>query len=237
LARNIYGSPKITIELNAEGILCGKNRVARLMKENEIKSKVKKKYKVTTDSKHKNPVAENLLKRNFAAEKPDEKWVSDITYLWTGEGWFYLCVIIDLFSRQVVGWSVSKRMSSSLLINAFDKAYKKRKPSSGLIFHSDRGSQYASKAFRKVLKSKGLVQSMSRKGDCWDNAVAESFFSVFKKELIFGNQYISRAKLKSCIFEYIEIFYNRFRRHSYLEYLSPADFERDFDRLREKELA
>lgn len=224
-SKRTYGSPKITAELIKLGINAGTNRVARLMRENGIRSKIKRKFRNTTDSNHKLPVAENILNRDFHADKPNQKWVSDITYVWTRSGWLYLCTIIDLYSRKVVGWSMDDNMESSLVINAFNMAEVNRNPKPGLIFHSDRGSQYASKEFRKILKKKEFIQSMSRKGNCWDNSVAESFFHSLKTEELYFNNFYSKNQAKSCIFEYIELNYNRKRSHSYLGYLSPHQFE------------
>jgi putative transposase len=179
-SRRAYGSPRITEDLQANGTKCGENRVARLMKINGIVGKVKKKFKATTNSKHNLPVAENLLKQNFAAQKPNTVWVSDITYIWTLEGWLYLAVILDLYSRQVVGWAMSDRLTSGFVVKALYQAIVRRCPPSGCILHSDRGVQYASAVFRYVLNSHGFIQSMSRKGNCYDNAVAESFFHTLK---------------------------------------------------------
>ena len=179
-SRRAYGSPRITKDLQATGTKCSENRVARLMRNNGIVGKAKKKFKATTNSKHNLPVAENLLKQNFAAQKPNTVWVSDITYIWTLEGWLYLAVILDLYSRQVVGWAMSDRLTSDFVIKALYQAIGRRNPGSCCIFHSDRGVQYASAGFRDVLNSHGFIQSMSRKGNCYDNAVAESFFPYLK---------------------------------------------------------
>lgn len=224
-SKQTYGSPRIIAELKKQGLEVGHNRVSRLMRENEIKAKMKRRFKNTTDSEHKLPVSENILNRNFKANKPNEKWVSDITYIWTMAGWLYLCTIIDLYSRKVVGWSMNDNMETSLIINALEMACINRNPESGLIFHSDRGSQYASYQFREVLEKKGFIQSMSRKGNCWDNAVAESFFHSLKTEELYFNKFNEKYQAKSCIFEYIELNYNRKRSHSYLGYLSPYQFE------------
>jgi len=223
-----YGSPRITEDLREEGIKCSKNRVSRLMKEQNLVAKAKKKHVVTTNSKHDNPVAPNLLNRQFKQEKPDTVYCSDLTYIWTKEGWLYLCVIIDLFSRRIVGWSMDKTMDSSMFVRALDMAYLKRTPISGLIFHSDRGSQFCSLVFRNALKNYGMQQSMSRKGNCWDNSVAESFFHTLKVEEVYGKTYETREEAKSCLFEYIEVFYNRQRRHSTLKLLSPVAFEEKY---------
>ncbi|NIP55503.1 MAG: IS3 family transposase, partial [Phycisphaerae bacterium] len=188
--------------------------------------KVRRKYRVTTDSKHHFPVAPNLLERNFTAAVPDKVWVSDITYLATRTGWLYLTVIIDLFSRMVVGWALSSSLSHEMVVTALKRAIKNRRPGDGLIFHSDRGVQYACTDFRKELQKHHIVQSMSRKGDCWDNAVAESFFGIMKTELVYHEQYAGHQDTLHSIFEYIEAFYNRERRHSTLGYLCPVEYEK-----------
>ena len=221
-----YGSPKITQELQDRGRRVSKNRVARRMRQAGIRSKVRRKYRVTTDSKHHFPVAPNLLERNFTTKAPDKVWVSDITYLATRTGWLYLTVIIDLFSRIVVGWALSSSLSHEMVVTALKRAIRKRSPGKGLVFHSDRGVQYACTDFKKELCSHGFVQSMSRKGNCWDNAVAESFFAIMKTELVYHEQYEGRQDTLHSIFEYIEVFYNRQRRHSTLGYLCPAEYEK-----------
>ena len=221
-----YGSPKITQELQDRGYRVSKNRVARRMRDAGLRSKVRRKYRVTTDSKHHFPVAPNLLERNFTAEAPDKVWVSDITYLATRSGWLYLTVIIDLFSRMVVGWALSSSLSHEMAVTALKRAIKRRRPGDGLIFHSDRGVQYACTDFRKELGKHRFVQSMSRKGDCWDNAVAESFFGIMKTELVYHEQYKGHQDTLHSIFEYIEAFYNRERRHSTLGYLCPVEYEK-----------
>jgi transposase InsO family protein len=195
------------------------------MKLADVAAKQKKKFKVTTDSKHNLPVAPNLLNRQFEVKEPDKVYVSDITYIWTHEGWLYLAVVIDLFSRQVVGWSMNKRMTSKLIMDALQMAIWRRSPSLGLVFHSDRGSQYCSNNFQKMLKTHGMVSSMSRKGNCWDNAVAESFFGSLKTERIFFANYSTRENARRDVVDYIEMFYNSNRRHSYLGYVSPKEFE------------
>ncbi|MEK7836440.1 MAG: IS3 family transposase, partial [candidate division NC10 bacterium] len=184
-----YGSPRITEDLQAQGTKCSKNRVARLMKVHGIVAKAVKKFKATTDSKHNLPVAENLLKQNFAASKPNTVWVSDITYVWTSEGWLYLAMILDLYSRQIVGWAMSDRLTSDFVIKALYQAIGRRRPAFGCILHSDRGVQYASFDFRAVLEGYGFIQSMSRKGNCYDNAVAESFFHTLKIEHVYDYRY------------------------------------------------
>lgn len=220
-----YGSPRITEDLQANGTKCSENRVARLMRVNGIVAKTVKKFKTTTDSKHNLPIAENLLKQNFVTEKPNTVWVSDITYIWTLEGWLYLAVILDLYSRRVVGWAMSDRQTSDFVVKALYQAIGRRRLPSGCIFHSDRGVQYASADFRDVLNSHGFIQSMSRKGNCYDNAVAESFFHTLKIEHVYDYRYEKRADARQSIFKYIEMFYNRTRRHSTLGYKSPVSFE------------
>jgi transposase InsO family protein len=224
-SRGIYGSPRIFDDLREEGFQCGKNRVARLMRRNGIVSKVKRKFKVTTTSRHTLPVADNLVARQFSVAAPNRVWVSDITYLWTAEGWLYLTVILDLYSRSVVGWSMSDRLTTDLALKALGHALLRRRPAAGLLFHSDRGSQYASEEFRRMLRRHGIVQSMSRAGDCYDNAVAESFFHTLKTEHVYFERYQTRSEARQSIFDYIEVFYNRQRRHSALGSVSPVAFE------------
>jgi transposase InsO family protein len=191
-----------------------------------VAARQKKKFKATTDSKHNLPAAPNLLERNFEASEPDRVYCSDITYIWTAEGWLYLSVILDLFSRQVVGWSMNNRITKKLVLDALHMAMWHRCPGVGLVFHSDRGSQYCSKDFQKALKGYGMLSSMSRKGDCWDNSVAESFFGSLKTERVFDSKYSTREEGRRDIVDYIEMFYNSKRRHSYLGYLSPKEFEK-----------
>ena len=226
MSRYTYGSPRITIELREQGDTCSKNRVARIMRENDIKAKTARKFKVTTNSKHNMPISENLLNQNFSVSTPDRVWVSDITYIRTLEGWLYLSIILDLYSRKIIGWSVSDRITKKVVTDALLKAIWNRKPSKGLIVHSDQGSQYASIEFRNIIKRFGFKQSMSGKGNCYDNAVAESFFHTIKTECVYSEVYNSKAEAKSAIFDYIEIFYNRQRRHSTIGYMSPVDFEK-----------
>ena len=221
-----YGSPKITQELQDRGFRVNKSRVARRMRLAGLRSKVRRKYRVTTDSKHHFPVAPNRLERNFTTDAPDKAWVSDITYLATRTGWLYLTVIIDLFSRLVVGWALSSSLSHEMVVTALKRAIRSRRPGKGVVFHSDRGVQYACNDFRKELDHHGFVQSMSRKGNCWDNAVAESFFGVMKTELVYHERYEGHQDTLHSIFEYIEVFYNRQRRHSTLGYLCPAEYEK-----------
>ena len=190
-----------------------------------VEAKQKKKFKVTTDSKHNLPIAPNLLDRQFEVQEQDRVYVGDITYIWTQEGWLYLAVVIDLFSRQVVGWSLSNRMTKKLTMDALRMAIWRRRPALGLIFHSDRGSQYCSNDYQDLLEAHGVISSMSRKGNCWDNAVVESFFGSLKTERVFFSNYVNREEAKGDVVDYIEMFYNSHRRHSYLGYVSPKEFE------------
>lgn len=220
------GSPKITEELHDNGFSVSKNRVARRMKAAGLRSIVRRKFRATTDSKHSHPIADNLLQRDFSANAPNTIWVSDITYVATQRGWLYLTVIIDLFSRMVVGWALSSSLSHEMVVTALKRAIRNRHPGEGLIFHSDRGVQYACRDFRKELDKHGFIQSMSRKGDCWDNAVAESFFSIIKSELIHHERFMGPQDTLAAIFEYIEVYYNRKRKHSTVGYQTPDQFER-----------
>ena len=224
-SKNSFGSPRMTDKLKSEGESINHKKVSRLMRENRLNFKKKKKYKVTTESNHKKPVAPNILNRDFHAEIPNHKWVSDITYIQTAEGWLYLCVILDLYSRKVVGWAVSSRIDSDLILKAFWAAVILRNPPKGLIFHSDRGVQYCSDRFRNALKSRGMVQSMSRKGNCWDNACSESFFKSIKTEWLYDEKFRSRQEARNMVFEYIEVFYNRYRTHSVIGYMAPDEYE------------
>jgi transposase InsO family protein len=224
-SRKRYGSPKIHKELEKMGERCSRKRVFRIMRENGIYVHHRRKFKATTDSGHIHPVAPNILNRKINVEKPDKIWVSDITYVQTLEGWLYLCIILDLFSRRIVGWSMKSRLSSELATSALLMAISHRDPHEGLIFHSDRGVQYASAIFRKMLYENKMIQSMSRKGDCWDNACAENFFSLLKTEEVYMHRYRTREQARISIFDYIEVFYNRQRSHSFLDYLSPDEYE------------
>jgi putative transposase len=228
-AQGRYGSPRIHAELVARGTTCCVNMVARVMREAGIAAKTKRKFRQTTDSSHALPVAENLLDRQFDPEEPSASWVADITYIPTREGWLYLAVVEDLFSRMVVGWSMSETMTSRLVVDALEMALARRlkgSSPSGLLAHSDRGSQYASEHYQRRLREERITCSMSRRGDCWDNAPMESFFASLKKELVHHEDYATRAQAKASIFEYIEAFYNRVRRHSSLGYVAPAEYER-----------
>lgn len=221
-----YGSPRIYRELKRRGRNHGKKRIARLMRKDGLRAKTKRKFKMTTDSKHNLPVAPNLLNREFTPQEPNQVWASDITYIWTTEGWLYLAVVMDLFSRAILGWSMSERMTRSLVIDAFIMAVKRYHPPPGLLHHSDRGSQYASADYQVVLKQYGAICSMSRKGNCWDNAPVESFFSTLKKEHVFHCDYRYRTQARQSIFAYIEQFYNRKRIHSAIGYKTPSEMEK-----------
>jgi len=224
-SRRTYGSRRIYAELRKRGIRCNVNRIARLMKQHGIVAIQHRKYRPTTDSKHGFPVAPNRLGRNFEAEQRNRIWVADITYIPTDEGWLYLATELDLYSHRIVGWSLSSRLCRQLALDALNLAVGLRRPGTGLIHHSDRGVQYACGDFQKLLKRHGMFPSMSRKGDPYDNAVAESFFRTLKVELIYLQRFRTRAEAKAAIVEYIELFYNRRRRHSSLDYLSPAEYE------------
>lgn len=220
-----YGSPRITAQLHEEGYRVSRARVARHMSANNIRAAYKRKFKVTTDSNHPYPIAPNRLERQFRAEGPGRVWVSDITYIPTQAGWLYLTVILDLYNRMVVGWAMSNGMSSrETTIAALKHAWVRFHPPANLIFHSDRGVQYACNDFKELLAQYKMRQSMSAKGDCWDNAVAESFFGTLKKEEVYRGKYKDRSQARQAIFSYIEIFYNRIRKHSYLGYKSPMQF-------------
>jgi len=220
-----YGSPRVHKALVAEGHRVGRRRVVRLMRERGLVARPKPRFVATTDSRHELPLAPNLLKRRFNVSKPNTVWATDITYLATAAGWLYLAVIIDLFSRRVVGWSTSDSLERTLCVDALQAALYERRPGPGLIHHSDRGAQYASADYRELLQRNGIICSMSRRANCWDNAVAESFFSTLKTELVAGRIYASREQARLAVFEYIECFYNRKRLHSSIGYCSPADYE------------
>jgi transposase InsO family protein len=224
-----YGSPRVHRELVANGVVVSKHRIARLMRENGLRGRRAAKFKHTTDSNHAMPIAPNTLARDFTADAPNEAWVTDITYIPTREGWLYLAAILDLYSRRVVGWSMSERITRQLTLDALAMAIVARTPEAGLLHHSDRGSQYASADYQAALDAAGIECSMSRKGDCWDNAVAESFFATLKTELVHDADWITRAEARSAIFEYLEVFYNRQRRHSSIGYVSPEEFEMRYE--------
>jgi transposase InsO family protein len=220
-----YGSPRITAELRDEGFSCSRNRVARLMKRQGITAKIRRRFRVITNSNHKLPVSENLVEMQFKPDRANSLWTSDITYIRTREGWLYLAVVLDLWSRSVIGWRADRNMDENLVIKPIEKAIRDRQPGGELILHSDRGSQYASQRLRQILRENNITQSMSSKGNCYDNAPTESFFSTLKRELIYRESYRTREEAKQKLFEYIEVFYNRQRRHSTLGYLSPMQFE------------
>jgi putative transposase len=223
--RKNYGTRRIKDVLKKEKTIVSRRRIGRLMQEENLEVQTKRKFKVTTDSNHNKPIAPNLLEREFTVATPNTVYVGDITYIPTREGWLYLAVVVDLFSRAVVGWAMGSRMTADLVNDAMLMAIWKRKPAKGLIFHSDRGSQYASDDYRKILKTYGVVASMSRKGDCWDNAVAESFFHTLKIELVHHFDFEIREEARATIFEYIEVFYNRQRLHSSNGYEAPLVYE------------
>jgi putative transposase len=236
--KGAYGSPRMVREIRGRGFPASKARVERLMRENGIRARHKRRYKATTDSRHGLPVAPNRLDRNFTPIAPNQVWTADLTYIWTTEGWLYLAVVLDLFNREVVGWSLKPRMTADVAIDALTMAWFRRKPGPGLVHHSDRGSLYASHAFPARLKAYGMICSMSRKGNCWDNAPTESFFNSFKNERVHGTRYASRDEAIADAFDYIEPFYNRRRRHSTLGYASPQDFLANWIRSQhENELA
>jgi transposase InsO family protein len=220
-----YGSPRIHAELQARGVACSVNTVAKLMHDNNVRAKTARKFKNTTDSNHPLPVADNLLDRQFDPHGPNQRWLADITYIPTREGWLYLAAIEDLYSRRVVGWSMADHMESRLVVDALEMAVARRLPTEGLLAHSDRGSQYASAHYQQLLGKHGIACSMSSVGQCWDNAPMESFFASLKKELVHHEDYQTKAEARGSIFEYIEAFYNPKRRHSYLGYVSPAEYE------------
>lgn len=224
-SRRTYGSPRVHAALKTRGETCGVNRVAALMRRAGIRSKMTRKFRRTTNSRHDHPIAANLLAQDFSTSTPNEVWASDITYIWTDEGWLYLASTMDLFSRMIVGWSMDSTMPASLVVDALNMAIDRRSPPAGMIHHSDRGVQYAAHAFQGVLDQHGIVCSMSGKGNCYDNAVKESFFHTLKTELCDHERYRTREQARASIFEYIEAFYNRQRIHSTLGYLSPFDFE------------
>lgn len=221
-----YGSPRIYRKLRQQGYNCSKKRVERIMREVGLKSIHNKKYKVTTDSGHSLPVSRNIIEQNFNTTRPDQLWVTDITYIPTREGWLYLSAVMDVHTRKIIGWAMDKLMTKDFTIKALKMALKTRRPSTSLIHHSDRGSQYASHEYQEILQHYGIESSMSRKGNCWDNAVVESFFKTLKVELIHRNTYKNRRQAAQDIFEYIEIFYNRERLHSAIGYTTPESFEK-----------
>ncbi len=224
-SRQLYGSPKVTQKLYQQGVNVSERTVTRIMHEQRWRSRTVKKYKATTNSKHNLPVHENVLNQEFTACKPNEKWVTDITYIPTAEGWLYLASVMDLYSRKIVGWHMSDRMTKELVLQALQQAHGRQQPEGEVLHHSDRGSQYASHDYQKQLQIYSMKGSMSRKGNCYDNACIESFHSIIKKELIYLNKYQTREEAQKSIFEYIEVFYNNQRIHSSIQYLTPDDFE------------
>jgi putative transposase len=227
-SRGMYGSPKITKKLHKNDIRVSERTVQRIMRVEGIKSKTARKFKVTTDSSHKNPIYPNLLEQNFTTDAPGKVWVADITYIWTKEGFLYLASVMDLYSRKIIGFEISNRMKKELVITALDRAMKHQPPQKGLIHHSDRGSQYASLDYTDKLKKAEIEISMSGKGNCYDNACIESFHSIIKKELIYQKTYKTRAEAKKEVFEYITCFYNPERIHSTIGYQSPIEFEKAY---------
>jgi putative transposase len=226
LSNETYGSPRMTRELQDEGLPVGRRRTARLMRENGLKARQTRRFKRTTNSHHALPVAPNLLDQDFSAERPNQKWCADISYLWTREGWLYLAVVLDLFARRVVGWAVSDRLHKELALEALRKALAIRQPGEGLTHHSDRGSQYCAIEYQAELKKHGIQISMSGKGNCYDNSVVETFFKTLKSEMVWRTVFQTRAEAKGAISRYIDGFYNPIRRHSTLDYVSPVQFER-----------
>jgi len=225
LSRKTYGYPRVYAQLRKDGIECNKKRIIRLMRQEGLQGQRKRRKAFTTDSKHSYPVAKNLLNREFEAQRPNEKWVADITYIPTEEGWLYLAGVLDLYSRRIVGWEMSGKIDAKLVEKALRMALYQRQPDHGLLHHSDRGSQYASDPIQRILSANHIQVSMSGKGDCYDNAVMESFFSTLKNEWVHHQRYQSRRQARTDIFDYIEGFYNTVRLHSTLGYLSPAEFE------------
>jgi putative transposase len=226
LSSGTYGSPRMTRELQDQGLRVGRRRTARLMRENGLRARQPRRFRRTTDSLHTFPVAPNLLDQDFSAQRPDEKWGADLSYIWTQEGWLYLAVVIDLYARRVVGWAVSDRLHKELALAALRRALAVRRPATGLIHHSDRGSQFCSLAYQAELRRHGLLISMSGKGNCYDNAMVETFFKTLKSELVWRTRFQTRGEAQEALARYIDGFYNPTRRHSALNFVSPAQFER-----------
>jgi putative transposase len=224
-SRKLYGSPRVHAALRADGVRCSRKRVARLMSAKGLTPRIKKHKTRTTDSQHDNPVAPNKLNREFEAAAPNHKWAGDITGIWTSEGWLYLAVLLDLYSRRVIGWAMGAQRDGRLVEEALNMALLKRRPAPGLLHHSDRGTQYTSTSYRSRLEAAGIEISMSRKGDCWDKAVVESFNGTLKRECVDRHNFTSRSQARGVVFEYLEVFYNRQRLHSSLGYLAPEIFE------------
>jgi transposase InsO family protein len=233
----IYGYRKVWEDLIEQNIICCPETVRRVLRDLGLFSRTKRKFVVTTDSKHSEPVADNLLKRDFTAVAPNQKWLTDITYIPTRQGWLYLAAVLDVFSRRVVGWSMSERIDTELTKSALSMATVQREVAPGLLHHSDRGVQYASEAYQQKLADLEIICSMSGKGDCWDNAMMESFFGSLKTEWIYGKDYSTRQEAKQDVFKYIELFYNRQRRHASLDYVSPAEFEKRYEVNQDQEQA
>jgi putative transposase len=221
-----YGSPRIYEELKAQQVACSQKRIARLMRLADLSAVLPKRFVITTDSNHALPVADNLLDRQFGSDTPNTRWTADLSYVWTSEGWLYLGVILDLFSRRIVGWAMGATLERSLVLWALSMAIQSRRPEAGLLCHSDRGSQYAGLDYQKALSEAGMVCSMSRRGNCWDNAPTESFFSSLKRECVYRHRFATRSEARTVVFAWIEGWYNRKRRHSALSYVSPDAFER-----------
>jgi putative transposase len=228
-SHRIYGYRKVWQDLLEAGIICCDETVRRIMSELGLYSRIKRKFVVTTDSDHHEPVAANVLERDFNASEPNQKWVADITYIPTQEGWLYLAAVMDLYSRRIIGWSMSDRIDTALVKSALDMATFERRPDGGLMHHSDRGVQYASGDYQQKLKDLDIVCSMSGKGDCWDNAAMESFFGSLKTEWVYGKIYVNRKTAENDLFNYIEVFYNRKRRHASLDYVNPVAFEKRYE--------
>lgn len=224
-SRATYGSPRVHATRTAHGQRVGATRVARLMRASHIRAKTVKKWRATTDSAQAHPVAPHTLTRQFAVAQPNRVWAGDSTCVWTAEGWLYLAVVLDLYSRRVIAWGMGSRLTQDLATAALTMALERRRPTPGVLHHTDRGSQYAAATYQELLATHGLTASMSRRANCWDNAVVESFFHTFKTELVYHRRYTTRAEATQDIFEWIEVFYNRVRRHSTLGYRSPAEFE------------
>jgi len=224
-SRGTYGSPRVHDELQDQGVICSENKVARLMRQHGIAAQRRRKFTRTTDSNHSLPVASNRLDQQFVVDRPDAVWTADITYIWTGQGWLYLAVVLDLFSRRIVGWSMAPSLERTLVIDALKMAITARNPGKGLIHHSDRGSQYASHDYQKLLRKNKMVASMSRRGNCYDNAPTESWFATLKRELVYRTSYATYQEARQDIFEYIEVWYNRQRKHSTIGYKSPVVYE------------
>jgi putative transposase len=227
-SRGTYGSPRLHAALRAQGVRVGKRRVERALRAMGLHARQRRRYRVTTRANPMHPVAANALARDFSASRPNERWVTDITYVWTDEGWCYLAVLLDLFSRAVVGWALDTTLTTRLPLVALDMAVRRRRPAAGLVHHSDRGCQYTSADYRAELRALGVEVSMSRRGNCWDNAVAESFFATLKTELVYQRSWSRRLELRAAVFDYIEVFYNRRRLHSTLSYKTPAQVESEF---------